>query len=129
MAKGADRGVQSRLIPYLVPVRGTFLPGQMRISTAYTRTGTLSKDPMRLATTNPKSVEGHQALKEGRYTDAELIFREIAADIRKLFGAEHIEMAIALQGLVKALEGQHKLEEALKYQEQASEVLLHQRRP
>jgi hypothetical protein len=83
---------------------------------------TVSKKPV--STKMPKSAEGHQALNEGRFSDAEIIFREIAAQVRSLFGGNHVEMAIALEGLSKALDGQGKQEEALKYQEQASQIFL-----
>lgn len=86
------------------------------------------RDSMQMATALPKSVEGHMALKDQRFNDAELIFRELAADIRRLFGADHIEMAIALQGLAAALEAQGKGVEAAKYTEQASQILLKQRK-
>jgi hypothetical protein len=86
------------------------------------------EDPMKLATALPKSAEGHEALKQRRFKDAELIFRELAADIRRLFGPDHIEMAIALQGLAAACQAQGKIDEAAKYTEQASRILLNQKR-
>lgn len=98
------------------------------ISIMYMQSDGPGRDSLQRATALPKSAEGHAALKERRYEDAELIFRELAADIRRLFGADHIEMAIALQGLAAALVAQGKIHEAAKYTEQASQVLLKQTR-
>lgn len=67
-------------------------------------------------------MEGLEALQDGRYTEAEQIFTELVVNIRRLFGEDHYEMAIALEGLASALDGQQKPTEAAKYRDLASEV-------
>jgi hypothetical protein len=60
----------------------------------------------------------------GDWQEAEILYRQLFTTLEYLFGDSHLDLAMASHSLADILERQAKTEEALKWRELTSEILL-----
>ena len=69
-------------------------------------------------------VRAQRAVELRRWTEAELLYRQLLAMLEYLFGDMHLEIAMASHELATILEMQGKHQEAVQWRERTSETLL-----
>jgi hypothetical protein len=69
-------------------------------------------------------LRAQRAAQSGQLIEAELLYRQLISTLEYLFGEEHLDIAVSSHELARLLEEQGKIQEALKWREKTSELLL-----
>jgi tetratricopeptide (TPR) repeat protein len=74
-------------------------------------------------TTNMMQLLAESYVRQRKYEQAEAIYRKVLDIYRRLFGPEHIEVAMTLHNLARVCEKQDRLAEAIDFRRKAAAIL------
>jgi tetratricopeptide (TPR) repeat protein len=74
-------------------------------------------------TTNMMQLLAESYVRQKKYEEAEVLYRKVLALNRRLFGPDHIEVAMTLHNLAKVCEKQDRVEEAVEIRKRAAAIL------